>query len=90
MKKNKTIFFNFLVLFCVSFLCNAQNMWPVGTGLDPSGIAGTLGEFRGDNTNPRFHRGTDIIHTNPSVYAINDGLVVINYNPSNCWGSYIT
>ena len=88
MKQNSKTTFIILFILNIFSYSKAQNTWPVGNGTDPSNITGTIGEFRGNLNNPRFHRGVDITHQSTAVYAINDGIVTIGYT-GNCWTSYI-
>lgn len=71
--KNNPLIILLLLLSHVSF---SQVIWPVPPFNQQHAIAGTLGEYRNNEnqTNPRFHKGTDINGTG-NVYPIESGIV---------------
>jgi len=70
----------FLVLFSTSIF---SYPWPMrnsgGNFNGPLPITGTLGDARGNATNPRFHRGIDIGRTG-GVYSIASGNAIVGEN----------
>ncbi|MEZ5198829.1 MAG: PKD domain-containing protein [Bacteroidales bacterium] len=78
-----------IVIFLANLTVNAQDWsWPVSPGNQQKNMIGTVGEFRDDDSDARFHRGNDITGDNYNVYAINSGTVNITFT-NNCWSSFI-
>lgn len=76
--------FLFIICWLVSLSSPAQTLWPVFPTNQQPNITGTIGEFRGSVSSPRFHQGTDI--TNGSdfrVFSIEAGTVT-NAGGSGC------
>lgn len=80
---NKAISFHLLLLLFVGSSW-AQIPWPTFPSTVQPDLTGTLGEFRGSISSPRFHQGTDV--TNGSdyrVFAVEAGTVT-NSGGSGC------
>ena len=75
-----------LATICLLNMCSlsAQVPWPVFPGSQQANITGTVGEFRGSTSSPRFHQGFDVTNgADYRVYAIEGG-TVINAGGSGC------
>ena len=88
MIRNNYVFFTLVLIFGFNFGFSQGVSWPVSPGNLQKNITGTLGEFRDDDPDARFHRGNDIIGDNYNVYAISSGTVTIT-NTGNCWTTYL-
>lgn len=76
----------FLVIACwlLSLSATAQTVWPVFPTNQQPNITGTVGEFRGSTSSPRFHQGTDVINGGDyRVYSVDAGTVT-NTGGSGC------
>lgn len=77
------LFFTLLVNL-LAITAPAQTPWPVFPQNVQPNITGTVGEFRGSTSVPRFHRGTDITNgADYRVFAIEAGMVT-NVGGSGC------
>ncbi len=88
----------FTTILCLYVLSGkGQDVWPfrdANGAVLRGNVSGVVGEYRSSGVNARFHGGVDFTspltgNSGRAVFSMHAGTAFVNYEPSNCWGSYI-